>query len=58
MDAVTKYKMLIVEYLLNNLGKNPSIFFIYKMAKMLNTDEIFNHILKKTTLFKNVIENE
>ena len=58
MDACTKYKMLIVEYLFKNLGKNPSIFYIYKMAKMLNTDEIFNHLLKTTTSFKNVIEDE
>ena len=55
MEAVTKYKMKIVEYLCKNLGKNPSIIFIYRMGKVLNTDEIFNHLIKNTTFFQDIM---
>ena len=58
MDAATKYKMLITEYLFKHLGKNPSIVLLYKMGKMLNIDEMFNHIIKKTNLFKSLINKE
>ena len=58
MDAITKNKMLITEYLFKHLGKNPSIVLLYKMGRMLNIDEMFNHIIKKTNLFQSLINKQ
>ena len=55
MEAVTKSKMKIFEYLFKYIGKNSSIVFLYKMGKMLNTDEMFNYLLNKTNLLKEAI---
>ena len=58
MDAASKYKIQILEYLFKYIGKNPSIVLLYKMGKMLNSDEIFNHLLNKTNLLKDAFEKE
>jgi hypothetical protein len=52
LDNVKKAKIQILEFLFKNIGKNIAIVYLYKMTKMLNKDEIFNHILNKTSLFK------
>ena len=58
IDAASKYKIQILEYLFKYIGKNPSIVFLYKMGKMLNSDEIFNHLLNKTNLLKEAFNKE
>ena len=51
-----KAKMQILEYLFKNIGKNPAVIFLIKMGKMLNTDEIFTHLLITTNLFKEALK--
>ena len=58
LDNVKKAKIQILEFLFKNIGKNIAIVYLYKMTKMLNKDEIFNHILNKTSLFKDAIAKE
>ena len=57
-DSAKKAKIQILEFLFKNIGKNICIVYLYKMTKMLNKDEIFNHILNKTNLFMEAIAKE
>jgi len=57
-DESKKVKMQILEYLFKNIGKNPAVIFLIKMGKMLNTDEIFTHLLITTNLFKEALNKE
>ena len=56
--ASKKVKIQILEYLFPRIAKNPCIVFLYKMAKMLNNDWMFEHISITTHLFKDAFEKE
>ena len=56
--ASKKVKIQILEFLFPHIAKNPCIVFLYKMARMLNNDWIFEHISITTNLFKDAFEKE
>ena len=58
IDEAKKMKIKILEFLFENVGKNVSIVLLYQMGKMLDKDEIFNHLLNNTDLFEKAINKE
>ena len=58
IEAVNRIKLRIVEFFFRFIGKNPCIIYLVKMSKMLKNDDIFNHILNTTNLFKEALKRE
>ena len=57
-EAAKSTKIKILEFFFINIGKNPCIVFLYKMARMLENDWIFEHISNTTNLLKDAFERE
>ena len=57
-EAANKVKMKILEFLFKNIGKNVCIVLLYQMGKMLNIDNLFNHILNNTNLLGEALSKE
>ena len=57
-EPAKKAKFQILEFFFKNIGKNICIVYLYKMAKMCNVNEIFNHLLNTTNLFKEALTNK
>ena len=59
IEEAKKAKFKILEFLFKHVGKNVSIVFLYQMGKMLDKDEIFNHLLNNCDdLFEKAINKE
>ena len=57
-ESIKNTKMQIIEFYFSHIGKNPCIVFLYKMARMLKNDDIFNHILNTTNLLRDALTKE
>ena len=57
-EAAKNTKIKIFEFYFSHIGKNSCIVYLYKFAKMLKNDDMFNHILNTTNLLGEALTKE